>query len=120
MVAEDTRTSGWIGLDADEERRNAVTKCTYKGGPSGEPVVPPIPVSNSNRSITPEMCYRTYCTDCKKVTGWKGCGQHAEQVMEGVTTKDRCSCEESLSEATVARDTSGDDGRRAENIIATQ
>jgi len=35
------------------------------------------------------MCRATRCTTCGKTT-WAGCGQHVDQVMQGVPASDRC------------------------------
>jgi hypothetical protein len=37
------------------------------------------------------MCSQTRCRNCSKIT-WAGCGQHAQQVLAGVPTSQRCSC----------------------------
>ncbi|WP_435202178.1 hypothetical protein [Janibacter sp. GS2] len=35
------------------------------------------------------MCRRATCRVCGKTT-WAGCGQHVDQVMQGVPGSDRC------------------------------
>ncbi len=35
------------------------------------------------------MCRAVPCQTCGKTT-WAGCGQHVEQVMQGVPADDRC------------------------------
>lgn len=35
------------------------------------------------------MCRRTTCRVCGRMT-WAGCGQHVDQVMQGVPGSDRC------------------------------
>jgi len=35
------------------------------------------------------MCQQVTCRKCGKAT-WTGCGQHANQVMRGVSQRDRC------------------------------
>lgn len=37
------------------------------------------------------MCSPAVCPRCRKVT-WTGCGQHADQVMAGVSADNRCTC----------------------------
>ncbi|TGN78743.1 hypothetical protein E5082_24565 [Streptomyces griseoluteus] len=38
------------------------------------------------------MCQRAVCGSCRKAT-YEGCGRHVEQVLDGVPTLQRCSCE---------------------------
>ncbi|KAF5996640.1 hypothetical protein BOG92_037445 [Streptomyces sp. WAC00263] len=38
------------------------------------------------------MCQRAVCPTCRKVT-YEGCGRHVEQVLTGVPTPQRCTCE---------------------------
>lgn len=35
------------------------------------------------------MCRQTTCRQCGKTT-WAGCGQHVDQVMQGVPGSQRC------------------------------
>ncbi|EAQ00644.1 hypothetical protein JNB_10734 [Janibacter sp. HTCC2649] len=35
------------------------------------------------------MCRPVNCKTCGKTT-WAGCGQHVDQVMEGIPTRERC------------------------------
>ena len=35
------------------------------------------------------MCRPATCRTCSKTT-WSGCGQHVNQVMQGVPARDRC------------------------------
>ncbi len=35
------------------------------------------------------MCQAVTCRTCGKTT-WSGCGQHVDQVMQGVPASDRC------------------------------
>ncbi|WP_411283616.1 hypothetical protein [Lapillicoccus sp.] len=35
------------------------------------------------------MCRPATCRTCGKTT-WAGCGQHVDQVMQGVPARDRC------------------------------
>lgn len=35
------------------------------------------------------MCRAATCRTCRKTT-WAGCGQHVDQVMKNVATRDRC------------------------------
>jgi hypothetical protein len=35
------------------------------------------------------MCRAITCTTCQKTT-WAGCGQHIDQVMQGVPRNQRC------------------------------
>ncbi len=37
------------------------------------------------------MCQRTTCRTCGKA-GFRGCGQHVEQVLAGVPAEGRCDC----------------------------
>jgi len=37
------------------------------------------------------MCRPATCRTCGKAT-YKGCGQHVEQVLQGVPKNQRCSC----------------------------
>jgi len=37
------------------------------------------------------MCSPATCRTCGRAT-YSGCGQHVEQVLRGVATKDRCAC----------------------------
>jgi hypothetical protein len=37
------------------------------------------------------MCQRVTCRVCKKA-GYRGCGQHVEQVLAGVPASGRCAC----------------------------
>lgn len=37
------------------------------------------------------MCQRTTCRKCGKA-GYRGCGQHVEQVLAGVPAARRCTC----------------------------
>ncbi|QMU66812.1 hypothetical protein [Streptacidiphilus sp. P02-A3a] len=37
------------------------------------------------------MCQRTTCRTCGKA-GFRGCGQHVEQVLAGVPAAQRCAC----------------------------
>ncbi len=38
------------------------------------------------------MCRQVNCRKCGKTT-WAGCGQHVDQVMRGVSTSQRCTCD---------------------------
>jgi len=38
-----------------------------------------------------DACFQVKCDDCGKVT-WRGCGQHVEEVMKGVSEEDKCTC----------------------------
>lgn len=44
------------------------------------------------------MCAPTKCRSCGKTT-WTGCGMHVDQVMRGVPTSDRCTCDDAASAA---------------------
>ncbi len=37
------------------------------------------------------MCMPANCPSCNKTT-WEGCGQHVDEVMQGVPTGQRCTC----------------------------
>jgi hypothetical protein len=37
------------------------------------------------------MCRQATCRTCSKIT-WAGCGQHAQQVLAGVPSSQRCAC----------------------------
>ncbi len=37
------------------------------------------------------MCQAVKCGKCEKA-GWRGCGAHVEQVLQGVPKADRCQC----------------------------
>jgi hypothetical protein len=37
------------------------------------------------------MCYAVRCPVCAK-TGWEGCGQHVDEVLQGVPPSQRCTC----------------------------
>jgi hypothetical protein len=37
------------------------------------------------------MCYPEKCPQCNK-TGWAGCGQHIDDVMQSVPAANRCTC----------------------------
>ena len=37
------------------------------------------------------MCYAVQCLRCGK-TGWNGCGQHVDSVMDSVPFNQRCQC----------------------------
>ena len=37
------------------------------------------------------MCYPVQCPTCGK-TGWGGCGEHVDAVMQNVPVARRCSC----------------------------
>jgi hypothetical protein len=37
------------------------------------------------------MCSKTMCRRCGKAT-WKGCGNHVEQALAGVSKNQRCTC----------------------------
>ncbi len=38
------------------------------------------------------MCSPATCRKCDKAT-YSGCGQHVNQVMRGVPSRDRCKCD---------------------------
>ncbi|EGO24334.1 hypothetical protein SERLADRAFT_389374 [Serpula lacrymans var. lacrymans S7.9] len=42
-------------------------------------------------AIPVDGCYTVNCDKCGKTT-WKGCGRHAEQVMQNVKEEDKCVC----------------------------
>lgn len=42
------------------------------------------------------MCQRAVCPTCLKAT-YEGCGRHVEQVLTGVPTPQRCTCESAKS-----------------------
>lgn len=39
------------------------------------------------------MCRPVTCRNCGKTT-WAGCGQHVDEVMQGVPQAERCTCTE--------------------------
>ncbi|PJN42007.1 hypothetical protein CG747_05030 [Streptomyces sp. CB02959] len=38
------------------------------------------------------MCQRAACRSCRKLT-YEGCGRHVDEVLMGVPTAQRCTCE---------------------------
>ncbi|WP_081743496.1 hypothetical protein [Arthrobacter sp. H20] len=46
------------------------------------------------------MCRATTCMHCQKTT-WSGCGNHVEQVMRAVPSRERCTCASSGGRASV-------------------
>ncbi|ARF56080.1 hypothetical protein B1H19_19480 [Streptomyces gilvosporeus] len=61
------------------------------------------------------MCQRAVCRSCRKLTH-EGCGKHVDQVLMGVPTAQRCTCEpaERKRERTVEAAT------RSESVPARQ
>lgn len=39
------------------------------------------------------MCQQATCRKCQKTT-YSGCGQHVNQVMRGVPSRERCTCDD--------------------------
>ncbi len=44
------------------------------------------------------MCHQVQCMRCAKPT-WSGCGNHVERALAGVRLSERCTCEQSESDA---------------------
>ncbi len=52
------------------------------------------------------MCRAVTCPSCRKTT-WAGCGQHVDQIMTGVPTARRCTCNATTTAAALSASGSG-------------
>jgi len=49
------------------------------------------------------MCSRATCKKCGKAT-WRGCGNHIEQALAGVSKSQRCTCDQTSAGSSSAKE----------------